>query len=130
MPALRVHVQPTGEVLVNIPTIFYTEPRTLRRNVTLLGHDVYVVARPVRYTWRHGDGTTARTSRPGRPYPAKDVTHRYLDTGEDLRIGVDTSYAVTYSVDGGPQQELSGLLTAPGPTSTLDVTEAAPVLTR
>src|SRR5689334_20800508 len=58
MPALRARVQPTGEVLVNIPTIFYTEPRTLRRTVTLLGHHVHVIARPVGYTWHHGDGTT------------------------------------------------------------------------
>ncbi|TXL63215.1 hypothetical protein [Aeromicrobium terrae] len=130
MPALRARVQPTDEVLVNIPTIFYTEPQTLRRTVTLLGHQVSVIARPVVYTWHHGDGTTARTSRPGRPYPAKDVTHRYRDTGENLRIGVDTSYAVTYTVDGGPRQELSGTLTAVGPTTTIDVTEASPILTR
>ena len=98
--------------------------------MNLLGHEVHVVATPVAYVWHHGDGTTARTSRPGRPYPAKDVTHRYRDTGEDLQVGVDTSYSVVYTVDGGPRQELSGVLTASGPTTAIDVTEAAPVLTR
>lgn len=130
MPALTTHIQPDGETLVNVETIFYTDPTTLRRTVTLLGHSVQVVARPVSYAWHHGDGTTDRTSRPGRPYPAKDVTHRYRDTGENLRTSVDTGYRVTYSVDGGTWQTLSGTLTAPGPTTTLDVAEAAPVLTR
>lgn len=130
MPALKVHIQPEGRTLVNVDTIFYTDPRTLRRTVNLLGHSVRLDARPVRFRWVHGDGTTAGTTRPGRPYPAKDVTHQYQQPNDDLRPRVDTTYRVRYSVDGGRWATLDETLTARGPSSPLDVDEAAPVLTR
>ena len=130
MPALKVRIQPVGRTLVNVDTIFYTDPTHLRRTVTLLGHSVRLDAEPVRFTWVHGDGTRASTSNPGRPYPAKDVTHQYQQPGDDLRARVDTTYSVRYSVDGGGWATLDETLTAPGPTTRLDVDEAAPVLTR
>ena len=130
MPPLKVRIQPGGRTLVNVDTIFYTDPTHLRRTVTLLGHSVRLDASPVRFTWVHGDGTQASTSRPGRPYPAKDVTHQYQQPGDDLRARVDTTYRVRYSVDGGGWATLGETLTAPGPTTALDVDEAAPVLTR
>jgi hypothetical protein len=129
MPPLRLHVQPDGRTLVNVDTIFYTEPTTMRRTVALLGHSVRLECTPVRYAWVHGDGTTASTGKPGRPYPAKDVTHRYQRPGSDLRARVDTTYSVRYSVDGGRWTDLAELLTAPGPSTTIDVDEAVPVLT-
>ena len=130
MPPLKVRIQPGGRTLVNVDTIFYTDPTHLRRTVALLGHSVELDARPVRFTWVHGDGTRATTTHPGRPYPAKDVTHRYKQPGEGLRARVDTSYAVRYNIDGGGWADLGETLTAPGPSTTLDVDEAAPVLTR
>ena len=130
MPALKLHIQPGGRTLVNVDTIFYTDPTRLRRTVTLLGHSVRLDASPVSFTWVHGDGTTETTGKPGRPYPAKDVTHQYLQPGDDLRARVDTTYRVRYSVDGGGWATLDETLTAPGPTTALDVDEAAPVLTR
>ena len=129
MPALVLRIQPKNETLVNIDTIFFTDPRHLRRTVTLLGHRVRLDASPVRFTWVHGDGTTATTDKPGRPYPAKDVTHQYQQPGDDLRARVDTTYRGRYSVDGGGWATLGETLTAPGPTTALDVDEAAPVLT-
>ena len=130
MPALELRIQPKNETLVNVDTIFYTDPTHLRRTVTLLGHSVRLDASPVRFTWVHGDGTQASTSRPGRPYPSKDVTHQYQQPGDDLRARVDTTYRVRYSVDGGGWATLGETLTASGPTTALDVDEAAPVLTR
>ncbi|HWL50362.1 MAG TPA: pyridoxal-phosphate dependent enzyme, partial [Acidimicrobiia bacterium] len=100
MPPLKVQIQPGGRTLVNVDTIFYTDPTHLRRTVTLLGHSVRLDAAPVRYTWVHGDGTRASTSTPGRPYPAKDVTHQYRRPDDNLRARVDTTYRVRYSVDG------------------------------
>jgi hypothetical protein len=129
MPALRVRIQPSGRTLVNVDTIFYTDPTHLRRTVRLLGHSVRLDATPVRYTWVHGDGTRASTSKPGRPYPAKDVTHQYRRPDDNLRARVDTTYRVRYNVDGGGWTTLGETLTAPGPATTLDVDEAAPVLT-
>jgi hypothetical protein len=129
MPPLKLHVQPDGGTLVNVDTIFYTEPTTMRRTVALLGHSVRLECTPVRYMWVHGDGTTASTGKPGRPYPAKDVTHRYQRPGNDLRARVDTTYSVRYSVDGGRWTDLAEPLTAPGPSTAIDVDEAVPVLT-
>ena len=129
MPALKVRIQPGGRTLVNVDTIFYTDPTTLNRTVSLLGHSVRLEAEPVSYTWVHGDGTRDSTTEPGRPYPAKDVTHRYQQPDDDLRARVDTTYRVRYSVDGGGWATLDETLTAPGPATSLDVDEASPILT-
>ena len=86
-------------------------------------------AEPMRYTWVHGDGTSHTTSEPGRPYPAKDVTHQYQRPGEGLAARVDTTYGVRYRVNGGAWTTLGATLTAPGPATTIDVDEAVPVLT-
>ena len=130
MPSLKINIQPGGETLVNLDTIFYARPQPFRRSVDLLGFDIDLVATPVRYTWRHGDGTSHTTSKPGRPYPSKDVIHRYPKSGKNLHPSVDVTYAVRYRVDGGAWQDLSQTLQASGPTGDLDVKEATPVLTR
>ena len=77
----------------------------------------------------HGDGTTATTTRPGRPYPATDVVHRYEKPADDLQARVDVTYRVRFRVDGGPWQTIGQTLLASGPAAVLDVDEAAPVLT-
>lgn len=130
LPSLQVRIQPGDETLVNIPTIFYTEPRPFARSVDLLGFDIDLRAQPVRYQWVHGDGTVRSTSRPGRPYPAMEVTHRYRRPAEDVDARVDVTYRVRYRVDGGGWQTLGQTLLAAGPVAELDVKEAAPVLTR
>lgn len=128
MPALRVTVQPGGRTLVNVPTILHTDPRSVRESITLLGHDIDVEATPTGYTWHHGDGTSRTTTRPGRPYPAKDVTHTYQRTADQVSIRVDTTYTVRYRVDGGAWTPLGQPLTATGAATPLEVAEAAPVL--
>ncbi|WP_297780185.1 hypothetical protein [Aeromicrobium sp.] len=130
LPSLQVRIQPGDETLVNIPTIFYTEPRPFARSVDLLGFDIDLRAQPVRYQWVHGDGTVRSTSRPGRPYPAMEVTHRYRRPAEDVDARVDVTYRVRYRVDGGGWQTLGQTLLAAGPVAELDVKEAAPVLTK
>ena len=130
MPRLRVRVQPGDRTLVNIDTIFYTEPQTVRRTVDLLGSSIEVEAVPTGFTWHHGDGTQRTTSRPGRPYPSKDVVHAYTETAEVVRPRVDTTYTVRYRVDGGAWTGLGETLTATGPATELEVVEAAPVLVR
>lgn len=130
LPSLKVRIQPGEETLVNIETIFYTQPQPFERSITLLGFDIDLVASPVRYTWVHDDGTVSTTSRPGKPYPAMDVTHRYREPAEDVRPRVDVTYRVRYRVDGGAWQTIGQTLQASGPAAELDVREAAPVLTR
>ncbi|MEV7396647.1 hypothetical protein [Aeromicrobium sp. NPDC092404] len=130
LPSLTVQIQPGEETLVNIETIFYTNPQPFERSITLLGFDVDVVASPVRYTWVHDDGTVSTSSKPGRPYPAMDVTHRYRKPADDVNPRVDVTYRVRYRVDGGAWQTIGQTLQASGPSAELDVREAAPVLTR
>jgi hypothetical protein len=130
LPSLRVRIQPGDETLVNIETIFYTRPQPFERSIDLLGSDIDLVASPVSYRWVHDDGTASTTSRPGRPYPAMDVTHRYRAPADDVHPRVDVTYRVRYRVDGGGWQTLGQTLQASGPAADLDVREAAPVLTK
>jgi hypothetical protein len=130
LPSLPVKIQPGEETLVNIETIFYTRPQPFERSITLLGFDIDLVAEPVRYTWVHDDGTVSTTTRPGKPYPAMDVTHRYREPADNVRPRVDVTYRVRYRVDGAEWQTIGQTLQASGPAAELDVREAAPVLTR
>ncbi|GAA3531165.1 hypothetical protein GCM10022234_30380 [Aeromicrobium panaciterrae] len=129
LPSLEVQIQPGTSTLVNVPTIFYTEPEVFNRSVTLLGYDIDLVATPVRYRWLHGDGTASTTTRPGKPYPSTEVTHRYRRPAEAVNPRVDVVYRVRYRVDGGAWSTIDQTLTASGPTAALEVKEAAPVLT-
>lgn len=130
LPSLKVRIQPGTKTLVNIETIFYTRPEAFERSIDLLGFDIDLVAAPVSYRWIHDDGTTATTSRPGKPYPAMDVTHRYRQPADNVRPRVDVTYRVRYRVDGGGWQTIGPTLLAAGPAAELDVREAAPVLTK
>ena len=129
LPSLEVQIQPGTSTLVNVPTIFYAEPEAFNRSVTLLGFDVDLIASPIRYRWLHGDGTASTTSKPGRPYPSTDVTHRYRQPAEAVSPRVDVTYRVRYRVDGGAWNTIDQTLLASGPTAELEVKEAAPVLT-
>lgn len=130
LPSLQVKVEPGDATLVNVPTNFYAEPQPFERSVTLLGFDVDVEATPASFLWVHGDGTTRTTAEAGRPYPALDVTHQYTEPADDVQTRVDVTYSVRFRVDGGPWQTIGETLLATGPTTALDVNEAAPVLTR
>lgn len=129
LPSLKVQIQPGEKTLVNVPTIFYAQPQPFERSVSLLGFDVDLVAAPVSYLWVHGDGTTATSTAPGRPYPNKDVTHRYRVPADDVQPRVDVTYQVRYRVDGGPWLTIGQTLLASGPVAELDVKEAAPIMT-
>jgi hypothetical protein len=128
LPSLQVRVQPEDETLVNFATIFYAEPETFERTVTLLGFSVDVRAEPSSYRWVFGDGQVATTAEPGAPYPAKDVTHKYADAHVTVYPRVDVTYQVQYRVDGGAWQSLEETVTAQGPPTSLRIREATPVL--
>lgn len=129
LPRLRLSVQPGGETLVNLDTILHTTEPDFARSISLLGSSVELEASPTTYTWHHGDGTSQRTTTPGAPYPSKDVVHRYVRPARGLALRVDATYQVRFRVDGGPWQTLAETITATGPSTTIDVREARPVLT-
>jgi hypothetical protein len=128
LPAVHTHTQPEDKTLVNFDTIFYAEPTTFRRTITLLGQQVEVEATPARFTWRPGDGTARTTTTPGRPYPAKDVTHRYERAHRTVQAAVDVTYTARFRVAGGGWQDIAETITVSGPPTPLRVAEATPVL--
>ncbi len=129
LPGLTLNVQPDGETLVNVPTIFWADPEPFETSISLLGHEIEVEATPESFLWVHGDGSSQATDHPGNPYPRDDITHRYLQPA-DLAARVDTTYSVRFSIDGGGWTDLGEPLIATGPATTIDVHEAAPVLVR
>ncbi|WP_344219038.1 PKD domain-containing protein [Kribbella sancticallisti] len=128
-PKLRATVQPAGRTLVNLDTIVYTDKSTVTtRPVTLLGYPVLVEATPVSYTWHFGDGSPAVTTRsPGKPYPSKEITHKYLKRGS-VQVSVTTNYSARFNVAGTGWRNLAGSVPVNGPQTSLLVREAVPVL--
>ncbi|QGA08903.1 hypothetical protein [Nocardioides sp. dk884] len=129
LPASVLQVQPPGgRTLVNFETNFYTGAEDFERTVRLLGQRVDLRIRPASFEWRFGDGTTARTSEAGAPYPDLQVTHRYLRKGAVV-AAVDTTYEADFRVNGGPWAAVAGSVTIPGAPVGLAIVTATPTLT-
>lgn len=127
-PKLGVKVQPSGRTLVNLDTIVYTDQSKISvHTVTLLGFPVVVEAMPMSYTWNFGDGASMTTTTPGRPYPAKDITHKYMKKG-GVGLTLTTNYAARFNVAGTGWQYVERLVPITGPATALQVREAVPVL--
>lgn len=121
-PAL--HMQPDrGWVLVNMPTIVYSDDAMRTFETDLLGYRFDVEARPTSYRWDFGDGTTRTTSAPGRRYPAKDVAHVYRQAG-DRRISLTVTWSGRYRVEGvGAWRDVQGTASTTATTPTFEVVE-------
>lgn len=123
--AATVEIQPpNGRTLVNLDTIFSTEnqSRTIT-GIDVLGRSVDLRLEAVAYRWSFGDGEATTTARPGRPYPGKDVSHRYSAPGV-VTPRVDVTYTGEYRVDGGSWLGIPGDATVTGPAVQLTVVEA------
>jgi len=124
-----VSIQPAGRTLVNADTIVYTsKDKWTKYGIVLLGFKVDVEGLPTAYKWNFGDGQSLTTKSAGKPYPAKDVTHKYLKRADKLDVSVTTTYGARFRVDGGAWQTIDQPLTVTGPPTALDVREAIPVL--
>ncbi|MFI7064929.1 PKD domain-containing protein [Kribbella sp. NPDC050124] len=128
-PRLSVKVQPKDRTLVNLDTIVYTDASRVSTNtVTLLGFPVVVEATPMSYSWSFGDGSPVlRTTTPGKPYPSKEITHKYMKKGS-VGLSLTTNYAARFNVAGTGWQYVDGLIPVTGPVTALQVREAVPVL--
>lgn len=128
-PKLSVKVQPKDRTLVNLDTIVYTDESVVSTNtITLLGFPIVIEATPVSYSWNFGDGTSPLlTTTPGKPYPSKEVTHKYLKRGA-VRLTLTTNYAARFNVAGTGWQYVEGTIPVTGPVTPLEVREAVPVL--
>ena len=128
LPELRSQSQPDDKTLINFDTIFFTQAEPLTRQLTLLGQRVRLEIKPSRFEWVHGDGTTATTTTPGAPYPAKDIVHRYADAHRTVAHRVVVTWSAEYSLNGGALQPVNGTVTTTGPATPLRVAEASPAL--
>jgi hypothetical protein len=126
---LRVKVQPAGRTLVNLDTIVYTDQSKVSMvTVSLLGFPIVLEATPMSYSWNFGDGRPAlTTTSPGKPYPSKEVTHRYMKRGS-ANVWVTTNYAARFNVAGTGWQYVDGTVPITGPATALLIREAVPVL--
>lgn len=128
-PGLSVKVQPNGRTLVNLDTIVYTdESRMATSTVTLLGFPVLVQGTPLTYTWSFGDGSPAlTTSMPGKPYPSKEITHKYMKRGT-ANLTLTTNYSARFNVANTGWQYIDETIPVTGPATSLQIREAVPVL--
>lgn len=127
----RAKVLGPAFTLVNLDTTFYTTVAPLDRSFVLLGFDVDVHITPVTYIWRWGDDSTTTTHRPGRPYPATDVTHTYrhaTQEGETVPVRVDVAYRADFRIDGGAWAHVNDQLVIVGATRQLPIKQASAVL--
>jgi hypothetical protein len=108
LPTLQVAYQPEGKVLQKVPVIFFTDiPSQFNKDFKILGVPVRINVKP-RSLWNFGDGTTLLTSKPGRPYPAIDITHSYSVPGTYL-VSVATIWSGSFTV-AGVTQEIPGAI--------------------
>lgn len=128
LPGLEVQVQPEDKTLVNFDTIFFTESHPVKRTLRLLGQSVEVEATPASYRFVFGDGEALTSEVPGEPYPAKTITHRYLDAHVTVHPRVDTTYSARFRVNGGAWQDIDGTVTTIGPATDLRIAEATALL--
>lgn len=124
-------VEGPAYTLVNLQTSFYTQVVPFDRSFVLLGFHVDVHITPVSYIWHWGDDTTTTTHRPGRPYPAKDVTHTYshaTDPGVTVPVRVDVAYRAQFRIDGGDWARVNDQLVIAGTTRQIPIKQASAVL--
>jgi hypothetical protein len=108
LPTLQVAYQPEGRVLPKVPVIFFTDlPTQFNKDFKILGVTVRINVKP-RSLWNFGDGTTLLTSKPGRPYPATDITHSYSIPGTYL-VSVATIWSGSFTV-AGVTKEIPGAI--------------------
>ena len=99
LPTLQVAYQPEGAALIKVPVIFFTDlPSSFTKDIKILGELVKIKVKP-RSLWNFGDGSILLTSKPGRPYPATDITHSYSVPGTYL-VTVATIWSGTFTIAG------------------------------
>jgi len=99
LPTLQVAYQPEGTVLPKVPVIFFTDlPKDFQKGFKILGESVKIIVKP-RSLWNFGDGFVLVTSKPGAPYPSRDITHSYSVPGTYL-VTVSTIWSGTFTVAG------------------------------
>ena len=129
LPQLTTQHQPPGNGLTGLPVIFYTDsPTTQTFTVDIRGFSVVIEATAEQFTWHTGDATgQIVTADPGAPYPGQTIEHSYRSGTYTAFLTV--TWGATFTVNGGPPDDVAGTTTTDGPPVTFDVLQARAVLT-
>ncbi|GMA25748.1 hypothetical protein GCM10025864_35070 [Luteimicrobium album] len=140
-----IKVQPAGgQVLINMPTITYTDAVAETFDISLGEGDqkipVQVEAVPKTFTWSYGseegdEGFPLTTTDPGKPYPDQSVTHTYTHKGP-ATLDLTTTWTGRFRIQGIPGDladpdtwtTIDGQATTTSPTVHLNVYEKRPHL--
>ena len=108
VPELVPGFDPPDGTLTSIPAIFWTGQPTILSppSFTLSGRNVTITARPT-WRWVWGDGSAVWKSVPGAPYPSRQITHQFRESG-DYQTQVTTVWTATYTVSGVGTFDVSG----------------------
>jgi hypothetical protein len=90
---------------------------------TILGTQVTITAKPTRWDWSFGDGSTLTTTTPGTP-KRPDVAHEYVQAGE-MESSVRVTWTGTFTLEGSAEvYEIQSPAYVQGPPTVVDVREA------
>jgi hypothetical protein len=100
IPRSSIFLQPSGKVLTQVPTNFWTNTQA-RFQAKVLILDVLVGVNLVpTFSWDFGDGSPALiTPFRGAPYPLTQITHTYTRAG-NYTAALTISWSGTWSADG------------------------------
>jgi hypothetical protein len=139
VPHVAIGAAPAGQALVNLESLYWAQTPASRDLgvVTLLGHQVALTIAVASVNWDFGDGATARSNGPGRPFTATDhcgqkqcpdwFGHTYTQTGA-LTVTATVNWTGRYTVDGGAINTIQGTVAGPAATMALQVKQARAVL--
>ncbi len=114
------HMEPSGWMVVGLPTNFYSVVGVQSVNGTLLGKPATVRFTPVSWHWTYGDGTAATHSTPGGTWAAQGITefdptptsHTYAGAGTYF-IDLSITFTADYRFANGNWIPVFGTLTLP-----------------
>lgn len=108
IPELRLAPSAVGLTGLDSFVWLANRPEPIEAVASVPGLTVIAQARPVQYVWDFGDGTTAVTSHPGRPWSPQqpgDIAHLYEVRGA-YAVGVEVIWSARWQVAGGPWVDL------------------------
>jgi hypothetical protein len=129
-----------GVSIVNIETLYWLgTPATVDLGTTpLLGHPVRLLATVQTVQWSFGDGHSATSQGPGRPFTADDYCntkicpdwfgHTYTEPSRKLTVSATATWTGRYSIDGGPFIAITGTVASPATTIDMEVEQSLSIL--
>jgi hypothetical protein len=118
-------VSPAPDTLVNIDTRFQTDaPASYQIPLTLLGQSVVITATAEKYTWHLDNGDTRVSTQ-----PRGHLEYPYRRTGT-YDVFVSITWSGTFSINGGPQQPITGSVDIDGDVTRIRVQRARSELVR